>query len=243
MFMKRRINHSGYLWIKSYLLFFIPFLQLCLRGLSCGCNYHISLVCGVSTLEHQSGWLFACAATTAREVHNYLFFSQNKFALSLFLSALSPSSCCRYQREPIPHVKCPLCRIIKQCIMAKNCETQHSHHHPSMHTWGHTCTYTHGIPLFFVPSLHSLVHIQYLCLCTQTASYYSSLFWNTDPVIQHISTYYSFTLFTNQICSIYTFFILFLIIFVWYLFNMNITIPLQNTRCIVLSVVALMDRC
>lgn len=84
MFMKRRINHSGYLWIKSYLLFFIPFLQLCLGGLSCGCNYHISLACGVSPLEHQSGWLFACAATTAREVHNYLFFSQNKFARACF---------------------------------------------------------------------------------------------------------------------------------------------------------------
>lgn len=28
-------------------------------------------------------------------------------------------------------MKCPLCRIIKQCIMAKNCETQHSNQHPS----------------------------------------------------------------------------------------------------------------
>lgn len=83
MFIKRRINHSGYLWIKSY-LFFIPFLQLYLGGLSCGCNYHISLTCGVSPLEHQSGWLFACAATTAREVHKYLFFSQNKFARACF---------------------------------------------------------------------------------------------------------------------------------------------------------------
>lgn len=84
MFIKRRINHSGYLWIKSYLLFFIPFLQFCLGGLSCSCNYHISLACGVSPLEHQSGWFFACAATTAGEVHNYLFFPQNKFARACF---------------------------------------------------------------------------------------------------------------------------------------------------------------
>ena len=85
MFMKRRINHIGHLWKKSYLLFFsILFLQLCPARLSCDCNYHISLACGVSPLEHQSGWLFACAATTAREVHNYLFFSQNKFARACF---------------------------------------------------------------------------------------------------------------------------------------------------------------
>lgn len=143
------------------MLFFILLLQLGpWRGLSCGCNYHISLACGVSPLEHQSGWLFACAATAAREVHNYLFFSQNKFARRLFLSALSPSSCCRYQREPIPHVKCPLCGIIKQCIMAKNCETQHSHRHCStMCARRHVHAHTHGISLSFVPSLlapHSL---------------------------------------------------------------------------------------
>lgn len=100
MFMKRRINHSEYLWKKSYLLFFILFLQHCLAGLSCGCNYHISLACGVSPLEHQSGWLFACAATTAREVHNYLFFSQNKFARACFWVHSLPQAAVDIKENP-----------------------------------------------------------------------------------------------------------------------------------------------
>lgn len=41
--------------------------------------------------------------------------------------------------------------------MAKNCETQHSNQHPShTHMRIHTHTPTHGIPLFFAPSLLSL---------------------------------------------------------------------------------------
>lgn len=99
MFMKRRINHSGYLWIKSY-LFFMPFLQLCLGGLLCACNYHISLAHGVSLLEHQSSWLFACAATTAREVHNYLFFSQNKFARACFWVHSLPQAAVDIKENP-----------------------------------------------------------------------------------------------------------------------------------------------
>lgn len=58
--------------------------------------------------------------------------------------------------------------------MAKNCETQHSHHHPSMHTQGHTQlhgdtthTHTHGVPASFVPTLLSLAHIHSFYLSTQ----------------------------------------------------------------------------
>lgn len=122
------------------------------------------------------------------------------------MSALSPSSCCRYQREPIPHVKCPLCRIIKQCIMAKNCETQHSHHHPSVRTQGHTCTYTHmhisahGIPLSFVPTLLSL-HSLLLPLHSKT-NYFALLYFKIKNQWYYIATlifsYVNFKFISNK---------------------------------------------
>lgn len=164
MFMKRRINHIGHLWKKSYLLFFsILFLQLCPARLSCDCNYHISLACGVSPLEHQSGWLFACAATTAREVHNYLFFSQNKFARACFWVHSLPQAAVDIKENPF-RMWSALCANNKAVHHGEKLwNTTLSPPPLRAHTWTHT-VFPSPLYLLCSPCIHSL----HLCTQKQT---------------------------------------------------------------------------